>query len=1611
MSAPILMLFFVLLLTSQQLFSHNHDNAVEDHDPPAISEHVRQAAKAISIKNAGSQAVTADLRSLMRPVSQAPLSTEPLPPDAAFLQIDLGGDALLKTLRRPGSSTSFHDFPLSVDRSVDLDLESFRVLGEGVPVLEGSADGDRVMDVDPGVFLRGSVRGEAGSFVFLALFRDQVRGFIEIPVEDGSMPERWYVSPLPGNTAAAATMIVYHNRDGQSKDRDFGFCGSTEELDHHLLDQIEDNPAKGGRDGLQSDQRLVLQMAIECDHNYFLRFQSFASAAAYALSVTGAVSAIYQRDLNCRIEVPFLRVWTSTDPFPGANSLAKLQALRNYWNANMNHIESSTTHLFGGNWFYGGRAYISGLCSSSLRYAFSGLYCSVGFPFSGDYIWDINVVAHELGHNGSSPHTHSCSWDPPIDSCAPAEGTCFSGTRPSVGTVMSYCHLSSGNGIVMRFHPRVASKIRQRLELFSCIRPEGGREAHDIAVINIRRPLNGEAIRRNSSFTPSAVFRNAGTEAQTAINLRFQIRRSNGSLVYSNNAVIASLAPGEQRSVEFSPVSLSVIDEYEALALSTLAADSNPENDELRRPFEVVTTPGGGTITLNAPNGPATYNTGQNVTISWNSSGPESVVIRFTPDDGGTWIDVDTDADPVGAMLWKAPPIPTNRGKIRISDLHNPGLYDESANYLTIRMQKDVQVLDITRPTPTALTGRVFAPALRVRNNGSVTQTNFTVRVRVLHDVSQREVYNRVETINRILAGESVTLAFPLGLSHLSGSHLMYAVTELAGDQNPVNNELSRSFKVEFTGRELANGYSHSLAIQRNSGTVWAWGRNSSGQLGDGSNTGSALPVRVRNIDGVVSVAAGGWHSYALTEHGTVYAWGAGHFGQLGTGSILDRSIPGTVVDISGVRAIAGGIAHGLALQSDGKVYAWGSNEKGQLGDGTTTMRLTPVMINSLSGVVAIAAGEKYSVALKADGSVWAWGDNGYGQLGDGTTTRRLTPVQVSGIGSAVDICSGAFHVMALLEDHSLRAWGYNYTGQLGNGSTVNSSVPVVVSGLNDVLSIGSGAYHSIAIRDNGSIWAWGYNMNGALGDGTTTQRNLPAQATGVDAAVQCGSGYGEHSLVRKSNGDLCFTGLNTDGQLGDGTNTTRISYECLPALHVRANNRVVAGGGGHSLALKVGDGRIMAWGRNDFGQLGIGSTEGALSPTLISTLSKVVGVAGGDLHSMALTTNGRVYAWGFNNLGQLGNGSTQNSSTPIQVPLKGTAVDIATRNAHGLALRSDGTIAAWGDNSFGQLGDGSTVGSLTPVDVIGIDGVIAVAAGAWHSLVLKADGSVWAWGYNGFGQLGDGSSINRHQPVQVSGIGDAIGIAAGLHHSLALMADGSIRAWGYNNKGQLGNGSTQNSSVPLAMSGIAGVVKVAAGASSSFALLASGAIRGCGSNQHGILGDGTTIDRLTMVAAINQSSVSDLASSWYHGLIHKNGGEVCATGANNAGQLGNGTTVNSTTYLCLDEPFLKEVANAADRDLPHQQSAAVPKAAPTLSISPNPSDGRCAVAIRSAAAERLSLIVTDALGRVVERRELRNPPLILRTSLNLQGLARGIYYVHLLGDEALLARQPLLLR
>ena len=409
------------------------------------------------------------------------------------------------------------------------------------------------------------------------------------------------------------------------------------------------------------------------------------------------------------------------------------------------------------------------------------------------------------------------------------------------------------------------------------------------------------------------------------------------------------------------------------------------------------------------------------------------------------------------------------------------------------------------------------------------------------------------------------------------------------------------------------------------------------------------------------------------------------------------------------------------------------SPDKGsQLGRESTT--ITPpdtsrgIRFNQISG--GKSSNNSFSLAVGSDGNAYAWGNNYYGQLGDGTKTDRTTPVKVRKPTNApadftyVQVSAGWDCSLAVGSDGNAYAWGLNSSGQLGDGTTTQRTTPVKVgkpTGLTYV-QISAGDDHSLALGSDGNAYAWGSNTYGKLGDGTTTQRTTPVKVgkpTGL-TYVQVSAGW-QHSLALSSAGNAYAWGLNSDGQLGDGTKTDRTTpVKVRKPTNAPADFTYVQvnGGGDHSLAMGS-DGYAYAWGYNNYGQLGNKSYSNSTVPVRVRNPAKTndtskglqaAQIIAGFNHSLALGSDGYTYAWGWNNYGQLGNTTTRDSSVPVRVrnPANPTdtskglkAVQLSAGEYYSLALGSDGNAYTWGANGNGQLGNDTTKDSNIPVPVV----------------------------------------------------------------------------------------------------------------------------------------------------------------------------------------------------------------------------------------------------------------------------------------------------------------------
>lgn len=340
-------------------------------------------------------------------------------------------------------------------------------------------------------------------------------------------------------------------------------------------------------------------------------------------------------------------------------------------------------------------------------------------------------------------------------------------------------------------------------------------------------------------------------------------------------------------------------------------------------------------------------------------------------------------------------------------------------------------------------------------------------------------------------------------------------------------------------------GYEHTCGITLRDSTM-CWGRNDYGQLGIGGTDDSPSPIRIETLKYLSAAGSGGEnHTCAITFDGDAYCWGDNVDGQLGSGDNESSDIPVLVSGGMEWAQISAGILTTCGVTTSGAAYCWGSNSGGQIGAGYfgDPYPNVPTAVSGLGEgtVQSISVGEYYACALTTGGGVKCWGKNDYGQLGIGNYEDQHTPVDVTGLTSGVvSIATGSYHTCALTSGGGVKCWGNNYDGQLGDGKAENySNVPVDVTGLSSgVETIAAGGYHSCALTTEGAAKCWGYNSQGQLGDNSNTMRTTPVNVFGLNEGVSgISTGYAHTcAVVEQEYGDgiKCW-GSNYHGELGTG--------------------------------------------------------------------------------------------------------------------------------------------------------------------------------------------------------------------------------------------------------------------------------------------------------------------------------------------------------------------------------------------------------------------------------------------------------------------------------------------
>jgi alpha-tubulin suppressor-like RCC1 family protein len=696
----------------------------------------------------------------------------------------------------------------------------------------------------------------------------------------------------------------------------------------------------------------------------------------------------------------------------------------------------------------------------------------------------------------------------------------------------------------------------------------------------------------------------------------------------------------------------------------------------------------------------------------------------------------------------------------------------------------------------------------------------------------------------------------------------------------------------------VACGQRSSAAIKTD-GTLWTWGENEYGQLGDNTTTHKSSPVQtVAGGTNWKQVSCGSAYTAAIKSDGTLWMCGYNNLGQLGDNTITKKSSPvQTVAGGTNWKQVACGRWHTAAIKSDGTLWGWGRNNGGPLGDNTITTKSSPVQtIAGGTNWKHVSCGGEHTVAVKTDGTLWGWGYCGYGQLGDNTTANKSSPVQtITGGTSWRWVAAGLYHTAAIKTDGTMWLWGYNTNGQLGDNTTTRKSSPVqtIIGGTNWKM-VAAGMYNTTAIQEsstpyvtnvaiagttsttmlssytytatmtynNGTtstdctllnwsagggtgsstitgvtssnvtvsmdldgtdsltastttgvtktlslttsgfsatLWGWGYNGQGQLGDNTRTSQLSPVQTIAGGTNWKQVSGGSQFTAAVKSDGTLWTWGYNAQGGLGTN-NTTRVSSP-VQTVAGGTNWKQVSCGLYHMSAIKT-NGTLWSCGYNHKGQLGDNTITKKSSPVqTVAGGTNWKQVSGGQYHTAAIKTDGTLWTWGYNPHGALGNNTFNDTSSPAQTITGGTNwKQVSCGYSHTAAIKTDGTLWMIGNNTTGQLGDGTIVRKPSPVQTVsGGTNWRQVATGYQHTAAIKTDGTVWAWGDGSLGSLGDNTSVRKSSPVQtISGGTNWKQVSCFNFQTAGIKSDGTLWTWGYNNYGQLGDNTSVNKSSPV---------------------------------------------------------------------------------------------------------------------------------------------------------------------------------------------------------------------
>lgn len=741
-------------------------------------------------------------------------------------------------------------------------------------------------------------------------------------------------------------------------------------------------------------------------------------------------------------------------------------------------------------------------------------------------------------------------------------------------------------------------------------------------------------------------------------------------------------------------------------------------------------------------------------------------------------------------------------------------------------------------------------------------------------------------------------------------------------------------------GDVLSGGGGFAGGIKQD-GTLWMWGYASDGRLGNNSAVKQSSPVQtISTGTNWKSLSLGNAHVAAIKTDGTLWTWGCNACGQLGDGTTTNRSSPVQTISTGTNWKLVnvGGFfntGHSAGIKTDGTLWMWGANDNfsgngGRLGDGTTIARCSPVQTSTGgSNWRDISLGFYHAAAIKTDGTLWLWGSNRSRQIQPSSSGTGRDPTQATiGGGPArwTQIATQAGGTLALGCDGSLWSWGFNGFGTLPSGTCFgwdpyNPGFGYITWCCQPTLeSQGSKRdwkcifeFSNFALKQDGSLWCWYKGTTAGLVPGRSSNNACPVtMCTGKSWIKGVASG-------------TFYTTQNSEGSTGDTSFSVILIKDdallCCDISGFKFTHSTLGTVDFDDVYVRkccFNEGELWMAGCNQAGALGDGTTINKCSPTQIWGTNWKTIAAGGQQFFAGIKQDGTLWTWGCNLRGQLGDGTTINKSSPIQTLSGGTNWKSisATRNSVA-AIKSDGTLWLWGYGGNGQLGDNTTTNKCSPVQTLS-QGTNwrQVTMGDGFGGAIKTDGTLWTWGYNRCGALGDGTLTCRSSPVQtISGGTNWKQVSAEISVNMgAIKTDGTLWMWGWNDGGSVGandSGILRYCSPVQTIAGGSNWICVSVGGSNSGGLKTDGTLWLWGGNLSGEVGDTTKISRSSPVQTIsggNNWKYLSVGSNTVGAI--KGDGSLWAWGSNQGGQFGTGTVVSACSPVQFGKPTTwKQVA------------------------------------------------------------------------------------------------------